>query len=235
MDTTPKPKTSGLHLDMSDDNETPEPRQEPWAIFAFCISFFPILGLLGLIIALHGVWRSHHARRRTSGLYYGVITMQLLYTILILVGVSLLMTLPRLSLPTSSTPDAKTGEQFISNLAANPTVAKDYIDPSALDSPGLVTTLYQDYGTKHPQLVYGEVVEKAHYQDAKLSQSHADQPVSLQVWKVGDSAEGVRYLELVLAETTDRTWRVVRLSGGTSTGAPQAIGAQLKDQTLVAD
>lgn len=225
-------QSTRLNVDLSDDVETPLPKQSAWAVIAFCMSFIPIFGYLGLVIALHGIWRAHHAKQRTSGLYYGAITLQLLYTILILVGVTLLMTLPRLSLPTATTPDAKTGEQFISNLSDNPSVAKSYVDPSAIDNPGLWTTLYQEYGTKQPQLVYAEVVPRAEYQDDRLEQTHSNQPSSLQVWKVGQATQGNRYLELVLAETSDGTWRVVQLSGGSSQGGAQAIGAQLKARTL---
>lgn len=225
----------GLLVDFKDDVEPPGHRQGVLAIVAFIISFLPVIGYIGLVLAAIGVWRAHRDQRPTPGLLYAALAIQLLYTIITLVLLVLLPVYPSLAMPSMNTPAAKTGSRFVQAMQSDPSNAIAMIDTDDLGDPAQVTSGYRDYITTQPELVHAQTVMTPMYRDAGLKQHHAnDQPVSLQVWYIGESSVGARYLELVLTRRSDNSWRVSFIKGveASPTTTVTELGRQLEADIL---
>ena len=203
----------GLGVDLSDDNEEPRPGPSKKTLIAFGLSLFPIIGYLGGLIAGHGLWLAHRQKQPASGLLYAAVCLQLLYTIVGLTTLAILTNLPQLTQLQATTPDTKQGQEFLSSYQSDSPKSAKYFEPNIFPDAKTALSLYQDFITEKPKLAYSRVVDNAQFIDAKIASVYNGKSASFQIWKVGASQFGQRYILLVMGASDDQIWRIVQISG----------------------
>ena len=201
---------------------------------AFCLSFVPLIGLLGGGYAVWDLWAAARRHQAAHGLAYAALAIQLLYAILALTVALVIFQLPLVNNSALNKPSVQVGQRFLSavRIGDGDQVA------SFLDS-GIVPTIvpslpsYKKSIQVNPQIVSEETLTSPKFQDASLAM-YKGHNASLQVWRVGNDQASTHYFVLTLAQNAQNEWRVVGVlsldAGGDQTA--RTIAHQVRNNTF---
>lgn len=229
-----QPHHQALNVTLAIDEEVEHAPPTILLSIAFALSFIPLVGVIGGVLAGWDIVRSKRQQTAVHGLAYAALALQLLYGVL---GVTLYLVvfqLPLLNRASLSDPAVQVGQRFLLAVRAG---EKEQI--TNLSDAGLQQTLldsvagYQKTIQYNPQNVTAETISKPTFQDKSLA-AYGSRPASVQIWRVGTGQSTAHYFILTLGQTAEAQWRVVGVLGLDAVGDQSArtVARQIRNTTF---
>lgn len=217
---TNKPNPLHVTLDITDESSIAEPTIGEKV--AFFLSFIPILGYIGAVIAGLTILTNHRNHRATHGLTYAALALQIFYTLLMLTALVIGMQIRQSSLNPAQ-PAELASQGFITAVQEeNYGRAKAYFADSTSGALDVTLPMYRSSMRGTPLLVESRVNMKPTYRDGKFA-AYNNAPMSYQLWHIGSRDTNSQYLILTLAQVASSDWRIIQAQ---SLEAPGEVSAR---------
>ncbi len=227
-----KPNPLHVTLDIAEEASIAEPTVGEKV--AFFLSFVPILGYIGAVVAGLTILTNHHQKRPTHGLTYAALALQIFYTLLMLTAL-VIGTQIRQSSLNPAQPAEVAAQSFITAVQEeNYALAKAYFADSTSSALDVTLPMYRSSMRGTPLLVESRVNLKPTYQDGRFA-AYNNTPMSYQLWHIGSRDTNSQYLILTLTQVTSADWRIIQAQSLEAPGevSAKAVLDQVVNELLV--
>lgn len=220
----PSESPSLLHVTMSIEDEIVVAEPSLTAKIAFFLSFLPIVGYAGVVIAVITLFNNHTKALKTHGLTYATLAIQIFYTLLMLTAF-LISSQVKLTSVVPTQPSERAAQSFLVAVQNNDlNTAKSLMVDTKGTALDVALPMYRASFSGTPLLVESRVITKPVFTDTNL-QIYNVRPLSYQLWRVGSKDVNTRYLILMLIETTGGEWRIIQVQSLEAPGDASAKSA----------
>lgn len=220
----PSESPSLLHVTMSIEDEIAVAEPSLSAKIAFFLSFLPIVGYAGVVIAVITLFNNHTKALKTHGLTYATLAIQIFYTLLMLTAF-VISSQVKLTSVVPTQPSERAAQSFLVAVQNNDlNTAKSLMVDTKGTALDVALPMYRASFSGTPLLVESRAITKPVFTDTNL-QIYNARPLSYQLWRVGSKDVNTRYLILMLIETTGGEWRIIQVQSLEAPGDASAKSA----------
>ena len=221
----PPPSSSSiLHVTMDIEDEVVVAEPSASAKIAFFLSFLPILGYVGAIMAILTLRYNHTKALKTHGLTYATLALQIFYSLLMLTAL-VIGTQVKLTSVVPRQPSEKAAQSFLTAVQNNDlNTAKSYMVDSQGSALDVALPMYRASFSGTPLLIDSRSIAKPVFSDTSF-QIYNGRPLSYQLWRVGSKDVNSRYLILMLIDSASGGWRIIQVQSLEAPGDSSAKSA----------
>jgi len=213
-----------LNVTFAITDDVPVAEPSSMAKAAFGLSFLPILGVIGLGLALYRVFLAHKSHEKVHGLVYGAIALQLFYGLFILTGIMVSAQVMQTTVSVE-TSEEKTAQSFLQAVRSGQAEqAQAYFIAQEQASGAVIIPIYRQSITSTPLLIWSQAAPTGQYSAANLK-AYNGLPRSYQLWRVGGKDRTLSYLTILLVQTTDGQWHIAQVQAVETAGDASARAA----------
>lgn len=179
-----------------------------------------------------GLYRAYREQTRPHGLLYAAVVLQLFYTLILLVLVTVVFRTTPISTqgPKPTTGSAIVAEHFLLAVQSSDIDGAKALTDSAMfdQSEGNLKGL-NDSIQFTPQLVSEQSIPVTNLKQTAVNVKYPNGAAALSLWRTGQTSSGQRFVAIVVVESAPEDWRIVmaQVLEATSSGVALQAAEQL--------